>query len=336
MQAALLEKYDKEGTDLVIQDVPMPEVGPDDVQVKIIAAAVNPLDNMIIRGEVRLIVPYEVPFIMGNEMVGTVEKTGSNAHRFKEGQRVYCRMPLDRIGAFAEYAAVNEDALAATPDYLTDDEAAAVPLTALTADQAYNLMDALPDSTLFISGGSGSVGAMAIPIAKARGLKVVTNGGASEEQRVLALGADRYIDYRKEDFSKVLHDVDEVLDTLGDKALPAEFAIMRDGGTLVSLRGMPNGAFARRMHLPAWKRLLFDVAGMKYDRMAAKRHQHYDFMFVHADGVELERVSGMLADRKVRPAVGPAFDLKDVNEALAQVQKGGHSGKVVLHISKRS
>lgn len=330
----MLEEYNKDGAELVIQDINMPEVGPDDVLIRIITAAVNPLDNMIVRGEVKLIVPYEVPFVMGNEMVGVVAGTGKNAYKFREGQRVYCRMPLDRIGAFAEYAAVREDALAATPDYLTDDEAAAVPLTALTSAQAYNLMDAAPGSTLFISGGTGSVGAMAIPVAKARGLKVVTNGGASAEERVLALGADRFIDYRKEDFSKVLHDVDNVLDTLGNDAIPREFAIMREGGTLVSLRGMPNGAFARRMHMPAWKRLLFDVAGMKYDRMAAKRHQHYEFMFVHADGDQLETVSGVLQEQQIRPAVGAAFPLKDVNKAMEQVQKGGSGGKVVLHISQ--
>ena len=85
---------------------------------------------MIVRGEVKLIVPYRTPLVMGNELVGTVEKLSPSAKGFKVGDRVYCRMPLSRIGAFAEYAAVECGALAKVPDYLTDEEAAAVPLTA--------------------------------------------------------------------------------------------------------------------------------------------------------------------------------------------------------------
>lgn len=170
MKAAILDSYDKKGTALAVCDIPTPEPSAHEVLVRIHTAAVNPLDNMIVRGEVRPIVPYRTPLVMGNEFSGTVVRTGSAAARFKAGDRVYGRMPLAKIGAFAEYAAVDESALAIVPRYLSMEEAACVPLTALTALQALSLMDAQTGQTIFISGGTGSLGAMAIPIAARRGL----------------------------------------------------------------------------------------------------------------------------------------------------------------------
>ena len=215
MKAALVERYNKNNISLNIRDVNKPFVGENDLLVKVSAAGVNPLDNMITRGEVKMIVPYKLPVIAGNEMVGIVEETGSRVSKFKKGDRIFARLPLNRIGAFAEYTAVNEDAAAKVPDYLTDIEAAAMPLTSLTIMQSLELMHAESGKTIFISGGTGSLGAMAIPIAKAKGLKVITNGSAGTRERVLELGASEFIDYKKEDYTKVLSDIDYVLDTLG-------------------------------------------------------------------------------------------------------------------------
>lgn len=116
MKAAVLTHYDKKGTDLEIRDLDVPVPEDDEVLVKIMAAAVNPLDNMIIRGEVKLIVPYKMPLVMGNEFAGVVEKAGKNVSRFKKGDRVYGRMPLKKIGAFAQFAAVKASALAIIPE----------------------------------------------------------------------------------------------------------------------------------------------------------------------------------------------------------------------------
>ena len=122
MKAAVLTGYDKNGRMLEIRDVPMPEMKDNDVLVKIRTAGVNPLDNMIIRGEVKLIVPYSFPLIMGNEFVGIVEKVGRSVRKFQPGDRVYGRMELKRIGAFAEYAAIDQGAIARVPEYLSDEE----------------------------------------------------------------------------------------------------------------------------------------------------------------------------------------------------------------------
>jgi NADPH:quinone reductase-like Zn-dependent oxidoreductase len=334
MKAAVLTGYDKNGRALEIRDVPMPEMKDNDVLVKIRTARVNPLDNMIIKGEVKMIVPYSFPLIMGNELVGIVEKVGKSVRKFQSGDRVYGRMELKRIGAFAEYAAIDQGAIARVPDYLSDEEAASVPLTALTAMQALALMKPKKGDTLFISGGTGSLGAMAIPVAKSYGLTVITNGNGASEERVRRLGADRFIDYKKEDYAKVLSNVDYVLDTLGDRELEKEFSILKDGGSLVSLRGMPNGEFATRTGMSMIKRLLLKVAGRKYDQMAARRNQKYYFVFVHEDGTALERISEIFGQNRLEASVDGVFSLDDVNEALKKVASGGSKGKTVLKISE--
>ena len=334
MKAAVLTGYDKNGRMLEIRDVPVPEMKDNDVLVKIRAAGVNPLDNMIIRGEVKMIVPYSFPLVMGNEFVGMVEKVGRNVKKFQPGDRVYGRMELKRIGAFAEYAAVDQRAIARVPEYLSDEEAASVPLTALTAMQALALMKPKKGETLFISGGTGSLGAMAIPVAKSYGLTVITNGNGASEERVRRLGADRFIDYKKEDYAKALSNVDYVLDTLGDRELEREFSILKDGGSLVSLRGMPNGEFAARTGMPMIKRLLLKVAGRKYDQMAARRNQKYYFIFVHEDGAALERISEIFGQNHLEASVDGVFALDDVNEALKKVASGGSKGKTILKVSE--
>ena len=257
---------------------------------------------------------------------------GPGAARFAVGDRVYGRMPLAKIGAFAEYAAVSEVALAHVPGYLSDEEAACVPLTALTALQSLELMGAKAGDSIFISGGTGSLGAMAVPIATGMGLEVATNGNGASEERMRSLGATTFVDYRKQDYAEVLHDVDHVLDTLGDRELGKEFSVLRSGGTLVSLRGMPNGEFARRSGFPAWKRLAFGMVGRKYDKMAARRGQRYCFVFVHEDGAGLEKLPGILGDRRIEASVDTVFSLEEVNAAMAKVAAGGSRGKTVLRI----
>ena len=334
MKAAVLDEYDKQGRDLTVVEVPMPEMKADEVLVRVHTAGVNPLDNMIVRGEVKLIVPYTMPLIMGNEFCGTIEKMGSKVRGFSVGDRVYGRLPLSHIGAFAEYVAVSSSAIAKVPDYLSDEEATAVPLTALTALQALELLQVKSGDSVFISGGTGSFGAMAIPIAKSRGLKVITNGSASQRDRVISLGADRFIDYKTEDYSKTLHDIDGIIDTLGERELPKEFGILKSGGHLVSLRGLPNGEFAKRMDMPFWKRMLFKLAGMKYDRMAAINQQHYHFIFVHEDGEGLQQVSRLFEEKRIPASVDEVFALEDVNQALKKVASSGSKGKTILKINR--
>ena len=232
-------------------------------------------------------------------------------------------MELKRIGAFAEYAAIDQGAIARVPEYLSDEEAVSVPLTALTAIQALALMKPKKGETLFISGGTGSLGAMVIPVAKSYGLTVITNGNGASEGRVRRLGADCFIDYKKEDYAKVLSNVDYVLDTLGDRELEKEFSILKDGGSLVSLRGMPNGEFAARTGMSMIKCLLLKVAGRKYDQLAARRNQKYYFIFVHEDGAALERISEIFGQNHLQASVDGVFSF---------VEAGGEIGEGNMNV----
>ena len=330
MKAAQLTQYNKRNISLTLTQVEKPQVPTDHVLVKVTAAGVNPLDNMISRGEVKLITPYRLPLTAGNEMVGVVETVGTHVNQFTAGDRVFARLPLDHIGAFAEYVSVHASALAKVPDYLTDIEAAAVPLTALTIVQALTLMNAQAGNTIFISGGTGGVGAMAIPIAKAKGLTVITNGSADNKERVLALGVDRFIDYKTEDYTATVKDVDYVLDTLGGDETEKQMSIMKTGGHLVSLRGMPNGAFARRMKLPAWKQALFSLAGRKVDKLASRYGVTYDFIFVEAHGKQLQEIADLFAQLEIKPSIDTVFPFEKVNDALDKVANSRSRGKTVL------
>ena len=329
MKAAVLNKKNE---DLEIKEVPMPEIDEDDVLVKVKYAGVNPLDNMIVREEVKLITPYKYPLVMGNEFSGIVEKTGSSVTDFTEGDRVYARMPLNKIGAFAEYVAINKYAIAKIPDYLKFDEAACVPLTALTAIQAFDLMNPSKGEKIFISGGTGSLGAMAIPIAKDLGLHIITSGSEKNRQRVMDLGVSEFIDYKTQDYSEILSDVDYVLDTLGESELEKEFKILKPGGILVSLKGLPNEEFAKRMGLSTVKKLLFKFAGRKFDKLASKKNQKYYFLFVESNGKQLEQVSRIFEEKNINPSIDTVFEFHDVNKSMDKVDKGGSKGKTLIKI----
>ena len=330
MKAIQIDGYKKGDVKVALRDIEMPKVGDNDLLVKVKAAAVNPLELLIAHGDVKLVVPYSFPLTIGNEMSGVVEQVGASVKDFQVGDRVFGRLPINRIGAFAEYVAVDAAAVVKTPDYLSDIEAAAVPLTALTAEQALDILKLKSGNSLFISGGSGSFGAMAIPLAAARGLKVITSGGAKAKERTLELGVSQYFDYKTEDYTKELKDIDGAIDSLGDKELPRLFSVLREGATLVSLKGMPNGSFAKSFGLPLWKQWLFKLVGMKNEKLASKRNQHYHFIFVTADGAQLRNAASILEARQIRPEIGNVYTLEQAEEALSDVDNHRSQGKVTI------
>lgn len=196
--------------------------------------------------------------------------------------------------------------------------------------QALELMGAESGKTIFISGGTGGVGGMAIPIAKAKGLTVITNGSVENKERVEKLGVDQFIDYKTTDYTTVLKDIDYVLDTLGGAETEKQMTIMKSGGKLVSLRAMPNRSFAKRMNLAWWKQFILGLAGRKFDKMANKYGVSYDFIFVESNGKELQEVADIFTKLEIKPSVDTVFDFKDVNKALDKVANGRSRGKTVL------
>src|SRR3954451_20330998 len=135
MRAAQMQKYSKE-VQVELNDVKIPEFNSREVLVNVKAAGVNPLDILILNGSIRMISDYDLPLTLGNELSGVIEAVGKDVKNFHVGDHIYTRLPVNQIGAFAEYAVVNEDAISIMPKNLSFIEAAAVPLTALTPYQA--------------------------------------------------------------------------------------------------------------------------------------------------------------------------------------------------------
>ena len=261
-------------------------------------------------------------------------KVGSQVRDFRPGDAVYTRLPLGRIGAFAEYVTVDEAAVAKMPAGYAFDVAAAIPLTALTAWQGLvDVLGAQAGQTLLITGGSGSFGQMAVPIARELGLRVMVTGNARAREEFLAMGVERYIDYRQENYWESVSGVDLVIDTLGAGEFEHELSVLKRGGRLLSLRTSPNGEFARHNGFPWYKRALFTLAGMKYDLSARRQGKEYRFVFVHADGAQLRRITEIVERNHIVPAVDPhTFSLEEINDAMRLVAGGPINGKVIVRM----
>ena len=333
MKAAQIKKYSKE-IKVSVNEVSIPEPNENEVIIKVMAAAVNPLDILQLTGSVRLIQNYQMPLTLGNECSGIVEKTGNKVKDFRVGDCVYTRLPINRIGAFAEYVAVDYEALAKMPsgyDFVT---AAAIPLAGLTAYQGLvEELEVQTGKTLLITGASGSFGQIAVPIAKSMGLRVAVTGNARSKDRLLKIGADQYIDYKTENYWEVLSDIDYVIDTLGANEFEHESSVLKKGGRLLSLRTAPNKMFAKRNGFSWLKRALFTLAGSKYDSAARKQGKEYRFMFVRSSGVQLKRVTEIVEKYHIMPDIDSRiFSLPQVNEALELMAHGKLNGKIIIRM----
>lgn len=333
MKAAQIKKYTK-GIKVSVNEVFIPEPNENEVIIKVMAAAVNPLDILQLTGSVRLIQDYRMPLTLGNECSGIVEKTGNNVKDFRAGDRVYTRFPINRIGAFAEYAAVDREAMAKMPsgyDFVT---AAAIPLAGLTAYQGLiEELEVQAGKTLLITGASGSFGQVAVPIAKSMGLRVIVTGNTRSKDKLLKMGADQYIDYKKENYWEVLSDVDYVIDTLGANEFEHELSVLKKGGRLLSLRTAPNRMFAKRNGFSWLKTVLFTLAGSKFDSVARKQGKEYRFMFVRSSGDQLKRVTEIVEKYHIMPDIeSRTFSLSQVNEALELMANGKLNGKIIIRM----
>jgi NADPH:quinone reductase-like Zn-dependent oxidoreductase len=334
MKAAQLTRYAKDYK-LELRNVDTPHPNHSQVLVKVKEAAVNPLDSLIGTGSLRLIQNYRLPQTMGNELTGEIIEIGKDVKGFNVNDKVYARLPISDIGAFAEYVAINADAVALLPETLDFKTGAAAALTGLTAYQAlHEILNAHAGQTLFIPGGSGSFGQMAIPIAKQMGLTVFVNGGAEARERTLNAGADKYFDFQTENYWEKLSDVDLVIDTLGQNELAHELSILKRGGQLLSLRMGPNGSFAEEQQMTTWKKLLFKANGRKMDRLAKQHGVTYHFIFVRSDGKQLQQLSTLIDQNAIVPAVDPTiFNIEQVNEAQSYLRNGRPKGKVLIHFN---
>lgn len=332
MKAFLIDRYGKKETGR-IGEAPLPSLRDDDVLIRVHAASVNALDTKIRTGEFKLILPYRLPLVLGNDLAGTVMKVGAGVHHFKPGDEVYARADDDRIGTFAEFIAVNAAAVAPKPSNLTMVEAASLPLVALTAWQALVETAQLKlGQKVFIQAGSGGVGTVAIQLAKHLGAFVATTTSTANVAWVKALGADVVIDYKQQDFAKELRDYDVVLNSLGKDELTRSLQILKPGGHLISISGPPTPAFAAARGL-AWP--LKQVLRLLSRGIRSKARQKgvtYTFVFMRASGQQLGEITSLVQAGAIRPVIDRVFPFQETRAALAHVESGRAKGKVVVEV----
>ncbi|MDR6662386.1 NADP-dependent oxidoreductase [Tardiphaga sp. 20_F10_N6_6] len=332
MKAFVVDKYKKKGA-LRLANVPEPEVQDTDVLVRVHATAVNLLDSKLRDGEFKLILPYRPPFILGHDVAGTVVRTGSRASRFKVGDEVYARPRDHRVGTFAEFIAINEADVALKPKNLSMTEAASIPLVGLTAWQALvEVGKVKPGQKVFIQAGSGGVGTFAIQLAKHLGATVATTTSVKNAELVKSLGADVVIDYKTQDFEKVLSGYDLVLNSQDPKTLDKSLGVLKPGGQLISISGPPDPAFAKEAGLNLFLKLIMRLLSRGVRKKAERLGLRYSFLFMRAQGQQLSEITSLIEAGVIRPVVDKVFPFENTGDALAYVETGRAKGKVVIAV----
>jgi NADPH:quinone reductase-like Zn-dependent oxidoreductase len=303
------------------------------VLVEIHAASINPLDARIRDGKVKTILPYRLPVILGNDLAGVVVRVGSAVRRFKPGDAVYARPDQHRIGTFAELISINQGDVALKPPGLTMEEAASLPLVALTAWQALVERAGLkPGQKVLIHAGSGGLGSIAVQLATHLGATVATTTSTANVDWVKRLGADLVIDYRTTGFETVLSDYDVVLDTRGKDTLTKSFGVLKPGGKLISVAGPPDPEFAKSAGLNPMLRQAIRLLSYRTRRTAQRRGVSYSFLWMQANGNQLAEIAALVDTGTIHPVLDRVFPFQSTKEALAYADQGRAKGKIVITI----
>jgi len=308
---------------LKLAQVEKPVAGDDQLLVKVHAAAVNPLDWHYLRGT-----PYILRFdsgigtpkvpALGVDFAGTVETVGRNVKQFKPGDEVFG----GRTGAFGEYVTVRQDrAVVLKPANMTFEQAAAVPIAAITALQALrDEGNVRSGQSVLINGASGGVGTFAVQIAKSFGAEVTAVCSTKNLDMVRKLGADHVIDYTREDFTEGDQHYDLIVDTVGTHSLMAYVHVLKPEGNYVMVGG-PDGKWIGPMATPIYALMLSPFVKQKLGMMLAELKQS-----------DLQFLAELMQSGKLIPAIDRTYALDEVPEAIAYLEKGHARGKVVISL----
>ena len=314
---------------LEIRDIKKPVPNDDQVLVKVRAASVNPYDWHFIRGT-----PYLMRLMMagirkpkdprlGVDYAGTVEAVGKNVTQFKPGDEVFG----NRSGAFAEYLCARADrAVALKPANITFEQAAGVPVAALTALQGLRDKGKVqPGQKVLINGASGGVGTFAVQIAKSFGADVTGVCSGRNVDLVRSLGADHVIDYTKEDFSKGDERYDVILDNVGTQPLSGFRRVLKPNGICVMIGGGgPNeGKWVGPMARPIKALLMSPFISQKIGMMMAEGNKN-----------DLNILADLMQSGKVTPVIDRTYPLSQIREAMKYLEAGHARGKVVITVAQ--
>ncbi len=293
---------------LKYEDVPVPDPKDNEILVRVIASGVNPADPLILNGKYAKEFGTHLPLILGYDMAGVVVKTGVNVMKLKVGDPVYAYLLWG--GGWAEYCISNESESAIKPKSLSFTETASVPLAALTAWQALvDIGKIQSGQTVLIHGGSGGVGSFAIQIAKARGARVIATASTPNQDLLKQLGADVAIDYTKQKFEEIVHNVDLVLDPVGRDTLARSYGVVKKSGIVVTLVSRCDEAELKK----------YEIRGASLSS--------------HPDATELSEITKLIDDGKIKPIVSQLLPLTDAAKADAQAATHHTRGKIVLRIA---
>jgi NADPH:quinone reductase-like Zn-dependent oxidoreductase len=295
------------GADVVQADEVEPSF-PDASQVLVAvkAASINPVDFKIRSGKYPAVKEDRLPYTLGRDVSGVVEKRGAQATAFKIGDEVFGMVGISG-GGYAEKAVLDLKAITRKPASLDHVHAAAVPLAGQTAWQGLFRHGQLKaGQSVLIHGGSGGVGHFAIQFAKAKGARVLTTVSSDNVAFARSLGADVVIDYKTQRFENHASDLDMVFDLIDGETRERSWALLKRGGALVCTLTDPSQDKAKE----------HGVRAMRYT--------------VEADGVELAEIAELITAGKVKPHVAKTFSLAEAAEALSEVEKGHSVGKTVL------
>jgi len=332
MKALTFKRYGK-SPEIGFTDVPRPTLKANELLVQVHAASVNPIDNMIPTGLFKAVVRFQLPATLGSDLAGVVSEVGSRVTRFKVGDAVFANIFDLGTGSIAEFAVVPESAAALKPANLDFVQAASIPMVGLTSWQALNeRVNLRAGQKVFIPAGSGGVGTFAIQLAKYFGAKVGTTTSTGNVELVSSIGADEVVDYKKQEFEKVLRGYDAVLGTVRGDTIEKSIGILKARGTIVSLVGPLDAAFARARRLNFVLTFVFAMMSRKIMRLAKKRDVAYSFLFARPDGDQLAAIGELLETQRIRPVIDKVFPFEQAKDALAYLALGRAKGKVVVQM----
>jgi NADPH:quinone reductase-like Zn-dependent oxidoreductase len=317
MKAFIYEKYGPPET-LRMTEIDQPAPAANEVLVKVLAVSVNAADWHALRGKplfaratLGLMRPKHQ--LLGVDIAGQVEAVGSGVHRFKPGDEVYANLLDHGYGGFAEYVSVPVDVMASKPAGLSFEEAAAVPMAAVTALQGLRHHGELqPGQQVLINGATGGVGSFAVQLAKAYGAEVTAVTSTPNLDLVRSLGADHVLDYTHDDFVKSGRRYDRILDTVGNQSVPELRRALAEGGK-AAVTGFTSVA----------KLLAVSLRGGKTIAMVS----------AHVTTSDLELLSALIEAGKVRPQIDRRYRFADLPAAIAYLEQGHARAKVVVEVA---
>ncbi|OJT39403.1 NADP-dependent oxidoreductase [Serratia plymuthica] len=334
MKAFTFKRYGK-SPDLGFDDVDFPTLNANEILVKVYAVGLNPIDNMIPTGIFKPVLNFQLPATLGSDLSGVVIAVGSRVTGFKPGDAIFASIFDMGRGSLAEFAVVPENAAAMKPANLDFVQAASLPMVSLTSWQALKERAGLrPGQKVFIPAGSGGIGTFAIQLAKYLGATVGTTTSTGNVEWVSRLGADEVVDYKKQEFDNVLSGYDIVLGTIRGDAIEKSTKILKPGGTIVSLIGPLDAAFARVRRLNFFLTFVFGLMSRKIMRLSKKRGITYSFLFVRPEGEQLSQIGKLLETEQIKPVIDKVFSFVDTKDALAYLDQGHAKGKVVVKMQE--